>query len=216
MFEISTTPYPDGYIKLKYKEMIFFNNLLTVSLTLFAVIDIIGSIPVLIDIKKKQGHIQSEKVTIYAMVLMVVFLLLGDSLLKLIGIDVESFAIAGALVIFIIGLEMILGIEIMKPDKDLESAAIVPIAFPLIAGAGTITTIISLKASYSNLQILLGILINLIIVYVILKLIPVIEGKIGKASISVLRRIFGVLLIAIAVKIFTTNIASIMKHNINF
>ncbi len=196
--------------------MNFFNNLLTVSLTLFAVIDIIGSIPVLIDIKKRQGHIQSEKVAVYAFILMVVFLVLGDSLLKLIGIDVESFAIAGAIIIFIIGLEMILGIEIMKPDKNLESAAIVPIAFPIIAGAGTITTIISLKASYSNLQIFLGILINLIIVYVILKLIPVIEGKIGKASISVLRRIFGVLLIAISVKIFTTNLASIVNHSINF
>ena len=192
------------------------NQFLTVFLTLFAVIDIIGSIPVLIDIKKKQGHIQSEKVVIYAFLLMLLFLFLGNGLLKLIGIDVESFAIAGAIVIFIIGLEMILGIEIMKPDKDMESAAIVPIAFPLIAGAGTITTIISLKASYSTLTIFLGILVNLIIVYAILKLIPFIEGKIGKASISVLRRIFGVLLIAISVKIFTENIAIIFKQNINF
>ncbi len=196
--------------------MNYFNNILTISLTLFAVIDIIGSIPVLIDIKKKQGHIHSEKVSLYALLLMVIFLLLGDSLLKLIGIDVESFAIAGAIVIFIIGLEMILGIEIMKPDKDLESAAIVPIAFPLIAGAGTITTIISLKASFTNWEILIGIIINLVIVYIFLKLIPVIEGKIGKASISVLRRIFGVLLIAISVKIFTTNFSSIIHHNINF
>jgi len=196
--------------------MNFFNEIITISLTLFAVIDIIGSIPVLIDIKKKQGHIQSEKVVLFAAVLMLLFLFLGDSLLKLIGIDVESFAIAGALIIFIIGLEMILGIELMKPDKDLESAAIVPIAFPIIAGAGTITTIISLKASFANLQIFIGIVINLIIVYVFLKLIPVIEGKIGSAGISVLRRIFGVLLIAIAVKIFTTNITMIFKHNFVF
>lgn len=196
--------------------MSFFNEVLTITLTLFAVIDIIGSIPVLIDIKKKQGHIQSEKVIIFAASLMLLFLLLGDGLLKLIGIDVESFAIAGALIIFIIGLEMILGIELMKPDKDLESAAIVPIAFPIIAGAGTITTIISLKASYDNLQIFIGIIINLVIVYIFLKLIPVIEGKIGSAGISVLRRIFGVLLIAIAVKIFTTNIASIFKNNFVF
>ena len=196
--------------------MEFFNEFLTISLTLFAVIDIIGSIPVLIDIKKKQGHIQSEKVVMFAMLLMLLFLFLGDSLLRLIGIDVESFAIAGALVIFIIGLEMILGIEIMKPDKDLESAAIVPIAFPLIAGAGTITTIISLKSGYTTLQISLGILVNLIIVYITLKLIPIIEGRIGSASISVLRRIFGVLLIAIAVKIFTTNISMIINNGINF
>lgn len=196
--------------------MKFFNELLTISLTLFAVIDIIGSIPILIDLKKKQGHIQSEKVVIYALLLMLLFLFLGDSLLRLIGIDVQSFAIAGAIIIFIIGLEMILGIEIMKPDKDLGSAAIVPIAFPLIAGAGTITTIISLKSGYTNLQIFIGIMINLILVYITLKLIPFIEGKIGSASISVLRRIFGVLLIAIAVKIFTTNIAEIFKTNINF
>jgi len=196
--------------------MNFMNDLITVSLTLFAVIDIIGSIPVLIDLKKKQGHIQSEKVVLFAFTLMVLFLVLGDGLLKLIGIDVASFAIAGAFVIFIIGLEMILGIEIMKPDKDLESAAIVPIAFPIIAGAGTITTIISLKAGYSNLLIFSSIIINLIIVYIILKLIPVIEGKIGSAGISVLRRIFGVLLIAISVKIFTTNIAIILKTNFVF
>ena len=196
--------------------MNFINDLITISLTLFAVIDIIGSIPVLIDIKKKQGHIQSEKVVLFAFTLMVLFLVLGDGLLKLIGIDVASFAIAGAFVIFIIGLEMILGIEIMKPDKDLESAAIVPIAFPIIAGAGTITTIISLKAGYSNMLIFASIIINLVIVYIILKLIPVIEGKIGSAGISVLRRIFGVLLIAISVKIFTTNIAIILKTNFIF
>ncbi len=196
--------------------MNYLNDLITISLTLFAVIDIIGSIPVLIDLKKKQGHIKSEKVVAFAFTLMVLFLVLGDGLLKLIGIDVASFAIAGALVIFIIGLEMILGIEIMKPDKDLESAAIVPIAFPIIAGAGTITTIISLKAGYSNTLIFIGIVINLIIVYVMLKLIPVIEGKIGSAGISVLRRIFGVLLIAISVKIFTTNIAIIFKNSFVF
>jgi len=196
--------------------MNFLNELITITLTLFAVIDIIGSIPVLIDIKKKQGHIQSEKVVLFALTLLLLFLFLGDGLLKLIGIDVESFAIAGALIIFIIGLEMILGIELMKPDKDLESAAIVPIAFPIIAGAGTITTVISLKAGYTNIQILLAILINLIIVYVILKLIPLIEGKIGSAGISVLRRIFGVLLIAISVKIFTTNISILFKNSFVF
>ena len=196
--------------------MNYINDLITVSLTLFAVIDIIGSIPVLIDLKKKQGHIKSEKVVGFAFILMVLFLFLGDGLLRLIGVDVASFAIAGALVIFIIGLEMILGIEIMKPDKDLESAAIVPIAFPLIAGAGTITTIISLKAGYSNALIFIGIVVNLVIVYTILKLIPIIEGKIGSAGISVLRRIFGVLLIAISVKIFTTNIAIIFKNNFVF
>ncbi|MGE5355836.1 MAG: MarC family protein [Deltaproteobacteria bacterium] len=192
------------------------NAYITVFLTIFAIIDIVGSIPVLINIKKKQGHIHSEKVVIFVLVLLLVFLFLGENLLRLVGVDVASFAIAGAIVIFIIGLEMIIGREIMKSDNDYDSAEIVPIAFPLIAGAGTITTVISLKASYSNLVIFTGILLNLILVYAILKLLPYIEGKIGKATINVLRRIFGVLLIAISVKIFTSNIASILKAYINF
>lgn len=186
--------------------MIYLKEIITLSLTLFAVIDIIGSIPILIDIKKKQGHIKSEKVVLFSFILLTAFLFLGDSLLSLIGLDVESFAIAGAIVIFLIGLEMILGIEIFKEDPNVKSASIVPIAFPLIAGAGTITTVISLQAEYNNLQIFIGIFVNLLFVFIVLKAIPWIEGKIGAAVISILRRIFGVLLIAIAVKIFTTNI----------
>ena len=192
------------------------NDYITVFLTIFAIIDIVGSIPVLINIKKKQGHIHSEKVVIFVLILLLAFLFLGETLLKLVGVDVESFAIAGAIVIFIIGIEMIIGREIMKSDSDYDTAEIVPIAFPLIAGAGTITTIISLKAAYSNIVIFTGIFINLVLVYIILKLLPLIEGKIGKATINVLRRIFGVLLIAISVKIFTTNIASLFKSTINF
>jgi len=191
--------------------MNYLKELITLSLTLFAVIDIIGSIPILIDIKKKQGHIKSEKVVLFSFILLVVFLLLGESLLSLIGLDVESFAIAGAIVIFLLGLEMILGVEIFKDDPNVKSATIVPIAFPLIAGAGTITTVISLQAEYHILQIFIGICLNLLFVYIVLKAIPWIEGKIGDAFISILRRIFGVLLIAIAVKIFTTNINLIFK-----
>ncbi len=192
------------------------NDYITVFLTLFAIIDIVGSIPILINIKKKQGHIHSEKVVIFVLVMLLVFLFLGKSFLALVGVDIESFAIAGAIVIFIIGLEMIIGREIMKSEGDYDSAEIVPIAFPLIAGAGTITTVISLKAAYSNLVIFVGIMANLVLVYVILKLIPYIEGKIGKATINILRRIFGVLLIAISVKIFTSNITVIFKNAINF
>lgn len=192
------------------------NDYITVFLTLFAIIDIVGSIPILINIKKKQGHIHSEKVVIFVLVMLLVFLFLGKSFLKLVGVDIESFAIAGAIVIFIIGLEMIIGREIMKSEGDYDSAEIVPIAFPLIAGAGTITTVISLKAAYSNLVIFVGIMANLVLVYVILKLIPYIEGKIGKATINILRRIFGVPLIAISVKIFTSNITVIFKNAINF
>jgi len=186
--------------------MEYIKEIITLSLTLFAVIDIIGSIPILIDIKKKQGHIKSEKVVIFSFILLAVFLFLGDTFLALIGLDVESFAIAGAIVIFLLGLEMILGVEIFKEDPKVKSATIVPIAFPLIAGAGTITTVISLQAEYHILQIFIGIVINLLFVYLVLKFIPWLEGKVGDAFISILRRIFGVLLIAIAVKIFTTNI----------
>lgn len=186
--------------------MEFLKEILTVSLTLFAVIDVIGSIPILIDIKAKQGHIKSEKVILFSFSLLLAFLLLGETLLSLIGLDVESFAIAGAIVIFLLGLEMILGVEIFKDDPRVKSATIVPIAFPLIAGAGTITTVISLQAEYSVLQIFIGIVINLLFVYIVLKFIPWIEGKVGDAAISVLRRIFGVLLIAIAVKVFTVNV----------
>lgn len=192
------------------------NDYITVTLTLFAVIDIVGSIPILINIKKKQGHIRSEKVVIFVLVLLMLFLFLGESLLNLLGVDVASFAIAGAIVIFIIGLEMIIGREIMKSDTEESTAEIVPIAFPLIAGAGTITAVISLKANYSNLVIFVGIIINLLLVYAILKLIPFIEGRIGKATISILRRVFGVLLIAIAVKIFTANVAVLLREGINF
>lgn len=190
--------------------MEYLKQITTLSLTLFAVIDIIGSIPILIDIKKKQGHIKSEKVILFSFTLLSFFLFFGDSLLRLIGLDVASFAIAGAIVIFLIGLEMILGIELFKEDKSVNSATIVPIAFPLIAGAGTITTVISLQAEYEVVQIFLGIVINLAFVYLVLKLVPWMEGKIGNATISILRRIFGVLLIAIAVKIFSANISIII------
>ena len=186
--------------------MEYLKQIITLSLTLFAVIDIIGSIPILIGINKKQGFIKSEKVVLFSFLLLMSFLFLGESLLNLIGLDVESFAIAGAVVIFLLGLEMILGIEIFKEDPKVKSATIVPIAFPLIAGAGTITTVISLQAEYALMQIFIGITINLGFVYIVLKAIPWLEGKVGDAFISILRRIFGVLLIAIAVKIFTTNI----------
>jgi multiple antibiotic resistance protein len=192
------------------------NDYITVFLTLFAIIDIVGSIPILINIKKKQGHIHSEKVVIFALVMLLVFLFLGNSFLKLVGVDLESFAIAGAIVIFILGIEMIIGREIMKSEENYDSAEIVPIAFPLIAGAGTITTVISLKAAYSNSVIFIGIMANLLLAYAILKLLPLIEGKIGKATINIMRRIFGVLLIAISVKIFTSNITAILKNAINF
>jgi len=183
-------------------------EILSVTLILFSVIDIFGSIPIVINLRKKVGHIQSGKATIVAGVLMVTFLIVGKSILSLFGIDVEDFAIAGALIIFAIGAEMILGIEIFKTDPEASSTStsIVPIAFPLIAGAGTLTTILTLKAEYGQANIAIGIILNLGIIYVVLKSTNFIERKLGKTGLDILRRIFGIILLSIAIKIFKTNL----------
>ena len=186
--------------------MVDFKQILSVSLILFSVIDILGSIPIIINLRKKVGHIQSGKATIVAGILMITFLLVGKGILNLFGIGVEDFAIAGALIIFALGAEMILGIELFKPDPDATaSASIVPIAFPLIAGAGTLTTILTLKAEFEQINIAIGILLNLIFVFIVLKSTNWLERKLGKTGGDVLRRIFGIILLSIAVKIFKTN-----------
>ncbi|MCH7402835.1 MarC family protein [Belliella kenyensis] len=180
-----------------------FKEVLSVTLILFSVIDILGSIPIVINLRQKVGHIESEKATLAAGVLMILFLFLGKSILNLFGIGVEDFAIAGALIIFALGAEMILGIELFKPDPDASGgASIVPIAFPLIAGAGTLTTILTLKAEFEQINIGIGIIINLIIVYIVLKSTSWLERKLGKTGLDVLRRIFGIILLSIAIKIF--------------
>ncbi|EPR66071.1 MarC family protein [Cyclobacterium qasimii] len=183
-------------------------EILSVTLILFSVIDILGSIPIVINLRKKVGHIQSGKATIVAGILMVTFLLVGKSILSLFGIDVEDFAIAGALIIFVIGAEMILGIEIFKTDPEASSTStsIVPIAFPLIAGAGTLTTILTLKAEFGQANIAVGIILNLGIIYVVLKSTHFLEQKLGKTGLDILRRIFGIILLSIAIKIFKTNL----------
>jgi len=182
-------------------------EILSVSLILFSVIDILGSIPIVVNLRKKVGHIESEKATLAAGVLMILFLFGGKSILSLFGIGVEDFAIAGALIIFAIGAEMILGVELFKSDPDAKAgASIVPIAFPLIAGAGTLTTILTLKAEFAQLNIAIGILLNLVLVYIVLKSTSWLERKIGKTGLDVLRRIFGIILLSIAVKIFKTNL----------
>ncbi|MFC0263430.1 MarC family protein [Fontibacter flavus] len=184
--------------------MFSIKEIFSVTLILFSVIDILGSIPIIINLRKKVGQIQSEKATIAAGVLMLLFLFVGKSILGLFGIGVEDFAIAGALIIFALGAEMILGIELFKPDPEASttSASIVPIAFPLIAGAGTLTTILTLKAEYTQMNIAVGIVINLLIVYVVLKSTNWLERKLGKTGLDVLRRIFGIILLSIAIKIF--------------
>lgn len=182
-----------------------FDEILAVSFTLFAVIDVIGSVPIIISLREKIGHIQSGKVTLVAGFLMILFLFVGEGFLNLLGVDIKSFAIAGSIVIFIIGLEMILGIDIFKQDPDPSSGSIVPVAFPIIAGSGTLTTVISLKANYQTTNIVIGILLNLILVFLVLKSTGFIERKLGKGGLLIIRKFFGLILIAIAVKIFKAN-----------
>lgn len=182
-------------------------EILSVSLILFSVIDILGSIPIIINLRKKAGHIQSEKATLVAGMLMILFLFAGESILSLFGIGVEDFAVAGGLIIFAIGAEMILGIELFKSDPDAaQGASIVPLAFPLIAGAGSLTTILTLKAEYSQLNIAIGIILNLIFIYAVLKSTSWLERKLGQTGLDILRRIFGIILLSIAVKILKTNL----------
>lgn len=181
-------------------------EIFSVTLILFSVIDILGSIPFIITIRKREGRIQAGKATLISAALMVAFLFLGVSILTLFGLDVASFAVAGSIVIFIVALEMILGVTLIKDDPDAKgSGSIVPLAFPLIAGAGTLTTILSLRSVYSELNILIGILLNLAFVYMVLRSSIWLERVIGKSGFAVLRRVFGVILMAIAVKIFKTH-----------
>lgn len=188
------------------------DELLTVCFTLFAVIDIVGSVPLLISLKDKMGGtIRSFQATVVSGVLMILFLFLGKPFLKVLGIDVKSFAVGGSIVIFLLGLEMVLGHEIFKGDSDAKSGTVVPIAFPVIAGSGTLTTVMSLKANFDEIVILLGILINLVVIYITLKSLKWIEKALGKAGLLAVRKFFGVILLAIAVKIFSTNISSFGK-----
>lgn len=187
--------------------MINFKETASVTIILFSIIDIVGSIPVIIDLKQKTGTIQSGKATIVAGIIMIAFLFLGESILRLFGIDVQSFAIAGAIIILLIGFEMILGITLFKHEHaDPGTTTIVPIAFPLIAGAGTMTTIVSLRAEFQVVNILLGIAINLALVYLVLKSCVWLENKIGRGGFIIIRKVMGIILIAIAIKLIKTNL----------
>ncbi len=179
--------------------------ILSISLILFSVIDILGSIPLIINIKQKAGFIESEKATLVAAVIMFIFLFLGDNILRLFGIDYSSFAIAGSIILFLLGMEMLLGVHIFKTDATSGSLSIVPLAFPIIAGAGTMTTLSSLRAIYSLPNIMVGIVVNLIFVYMVLRNTQWIEKKLGSGGIEVLRKVFGMILLAIAIKLFKDN-----------
>ena len=184
-----------------------FKEILTAFMVLFAVIDIVGNIPIIIDLRKKAGHIQSEKASVIAGIIMIIFLFLGDSILKLIGIEVHSFAVAGAFILFFIALEMILGITLYKQEEGTSmNASVFPLAFPLIAGPGSLTTLLSLKSEFHTENIIIAVVINVVVIYIVLKTSARIERFIGQNGINIIRKVFGVVLLAIAVKLFTSNI----------
>jgi multiple antibiotic resistance protein len=182
------------------------SEIFTVSFALFAVIDMLGSIPVLLTLKKKMGDISAVQATTVSGALMLLFFFIGEQVLNFMGLDIHSFAIAGSIVIFVLGLEMVLGLEIFRSEKDNKSGNVVPIAFPLIAGSGTLTTIMSLKASYHAYNILIAIFVNLLFVFLTLRSLNFLERLLGQSGILVVRKFFGVILLAIAVKMFRANV----------
>ncbi len=190
----------------KIRVMFNLKEIFSITLVLFSVIDIIGSIPIVIELRKREGDIHSLKATLISGGLMLTFLFLGNSILQLFGLDVSSFALAGAVIMFLLAFEMILGVTLFKGDTDSSgSGSVVPLAFPLISGAGTLTTILSLRAVYSVPNIMVGIVVNLVFIYIVLKSTTWLERKIGKSGFSILRRVFGIILLAIAIKIFKEN-----------
>ena len=184
-------------------------EIISATMVLFAVVDIIGSVPIIINLRKKAGRIQSEKTAIVAGILLILFLFIGKQLLNLFGVTVEAFAVAGAFILFFLALEMILGITLYKGTTP-ETASIVPLAFPMVAGAGALTTVLSLRAKFYVENIIVAILINMIIVYIVLKSSEKIEKFLGKQGITVIHNLFGVILLAIAVNLFTTNIRAML------
>ena len=183
-------------------------EIITAFMVLFAVIDIIGNIPIIIDLRRKSGHIQSEKASVIACFIMILFLFVGQSLLQFIGIDVHSFAVAGALILFFIALEMILGITLYKDEESSSAftATVFPLAFPLIAGPGSLTTLLSLRAEFEIQNIIVAVFLNMIVLYIVLKTSSKIEKLIGPTGIQIIRKVFGVILLAISVKLFAANI----------
>jgi multiple antibiotic resistance protein len=190
------------------------NEIATVTLVLFAIIDVLGSIPVILDIKSKVGHVDAKYATLVSGLIMVIFLFIGNELLHLIGIDIASFSIAGSIVIFLIGLEMTLNRDIFKSagNTTVKSSSVVPIAFPMIAGAGTLTTLLSLRSQYNVYIILTGILINLFVIYFVIRFIPRIEALLGDTGINILRKVFGVILLSISIKLFSSNLALLFRQ----
>lgn len=189
-----------------------FAELLKTSTVLFAVIDIVGSVPMIIKIKEQAGDIHPMRTSLVSLGIMIGFLILGESILKLFGVDVRSFAVAGSLILFAMSLEMILGVRLFRDSVSGKTASVVPLAFPIIAGAGTMTTLVSLRAEFQHINIVLAILINVLIVYIVLRLTKKIEQLLGPGGIAILKKVFGIILLAIAVKLFTTNISALLEN----
>lgn len=189
-----------------------FKEIFTATMVLFAVIDIVGNIPIVLSLRKKAGHIKSGKASIIAAVVMIIFLFLGERILNLIGINVNEFAVAGAFILFFIALEMILGITLFKEgDTNPDLATIFPLAFPMLAGPGSLTTLLSLRAVYSIENIIIAIIVNVIVVYIVLKTSASLQRFLGQNGIAVIQKVFGVILLAIAVKLFTSNIQELFN-----
>lgn len=187
------------------------SELFKATMVLFAVVDIVGSVPLIIKIKEQAGDIHPARTSFVSLGIMIGFLILGESILKLFGVDVKSFAVAGSLILFAMALEMILGVRLFRDSVSGKTASVVPLAFPIIAGAGTMTTLVSLRAEYQNINIVLAILINVVIVYIVLRLTKRLEILLGPGGIAILKKVFGIILLAIAVKLFTTNISSMIQ-----
>ncbi len=185
-------------------------EIFSAAMVLFAVIDIIGSIPIIISLKRKVGEIESGRATLVAGAIMIIFLFVGETILKYLGVDVNSFAVAGSFVLFFLALEMIMGIHLIKEEEP-RAASIVPIAFPLVAGAGTLTTLIAIRAEYEAENIVVAIILNCILVFGVLKTAPFIERKLGSSGISILRKVFGIICLAIAVKLFSANVQELFN-----
>ena len=189
-----------------------FKEIFTASMVLFAVIDIVGNIPIVISLRKKAGHIHSEKASVIAAIVMIFFLFLGEEILNLIGINVNEFAVAGSFIIFFIALEMILGITLFKDDgSSPDMASVFPLAFPMLAGPGTLTTLLSLRAEFAIESVIISIILNVIVIYAVLKTSSKLQAVLGKNGIGIIQKVFGVILLAIAVKLFTANIQELFN-----
>lgn len=186
------------------------NEIFKATMVLFAVIDIVGSIPIILKLKQSSGNIHAMRASLVSLGIMIGFLILGENILALFGVEIESFAVAGSFILFAMSLEMILGVQLFRDNATGKTASIVPLAFPIIAGAGTMTSIISLRAEFETVNIVTAILINIIVVYLVLRSTKALERFLGEGGIAILKKVFGIILLAIAVKLFTTNLTALI------